>query len=380
MGLLLTKSCCLCAYRRIAQRAIQICLAAAITLGCLLALAAAVNGGERPPPLQGGVEQWEPERPQAPGRPAPRQAICESYAASVAQRSGRIQDMPKAGGGPGPLPQGGPIREYCLAPNANWTLLGEDRNYCCFFAPNEWTPKFPLPGNIQKDQPIPDRRPSPPPWDGPFPWEQPAQAQPARNPVGTANITVTWNSSPNENRDHRQRSGWCGLSIDFYSDRIALAKNYNYQNDDIYRIYSERIERERIHGGPATFQFRSGLTISPKNNNSYDIAWQNPTLDSIQDHYYRFNGDTQWREQSTAGSPAYNAYCVGRSVGPVGANPAVQVRLIGVGLVDTLRPTLQRDDSYTIILNNLQKQAPRATVTMNWSFPQRPMAQQNLPR
>lgn len=361
---------------------------------CVLALALAANGAERRPPLQGGVEHWEPERPQPPGRPPPRQALCEGYAASVAQLSGRIQVMPKAGGGPGPLPQGRPIEEYCLAPNPNWTLLGEDRNYCCFFAPSEWTPKFPpLPGNIQKNQEVPNRRPTKddpkrdPTYDqkarrdGPLPWELPAEAQTTRRIVGTASARVTWNSPSNENRDHRQREGACSFSIEFYSDGMALVRSYQYLNDDYYQIMSGRTEREHIYGGPSSFPFRSDLNISPKGNNLYDISWTNPTLDSTRDYYYRLHyPDAQWQPKATDGSPAYNAYCVGRSAGQVGNRPAVSVRLISVGLVDSLLPTSPRTNTSTIVLANLQKQVSKASVTMHWNFQQPSSTQRNIPQ
>jgi pimeloyl-ACP methyl ester carboxylesterase len=97
------------------------------------------------PPLKGGVEHSEHERQ--------REAYCERYANSIDPFEGRLQVMPKAGQG---------NRDFCLAPRPNWTLLGEDRNYCCFFAPRDWAIKIPpLPGNVQKEQTPPKRRPPP---------------------------------------------------------------------------------------------------------------------------------------------------------------------------------------------------------------------------
>jgi hypothetical protein len=347
-------------------------------VGCVLGLTHGADGAESQPPLQGGVERSEPYRPPST-RPAPREAYCERYAASVAQLSGGIHVMPKAGGG-GPLPQGRPIPEYCLAPNSNWTLLGEDRNRCCFFAPSEWEVKIPpLPGNIQEDKRPPDRRPTKndpkrdPTYDrkakndGPLPWEQPAQAQTSQK-IGYVNVTVRWDSPRNENRDGRHRRGSCSFSIDFYRDRIALVRSYQYLNEDLYQIYPDRTELEKISGGPSTFQFNSGLSITPKPNGLYDISWMNPTLNSTQENYSRLNyPGAEWQYQPSAGSPLYHAHCIGRSAGQVGDRPEVQVRLMDVRLIDGLRPTSSTNNS-TIILRNLQKQVSKASVTMNWSF------------
>ena len=288
--------------------------------------------------------------------------------------------MPKAGGG-GPIPQGRPIPEYCLAPKPNWTLLGEDRNHCCFFAPSEWEVKIPpLPGNIQEDKRPPDRRPTKddpkrdPTYDrkakndGPLPWEQPAQAQTSQK-RGYVYVTVKWDSPPNENRDHRQRKGGCSFSIDFYSDGQALVRSYEYLNEDTYRIFQDRLELERIKGGPSTFPFVSRLSISPpKGNGLYDITWMNPTLNSTQENYSRLNYDgAEWQYQPSAGSRLYNAYCIGRSAGQAGNRPEVQVRLLGVRLIDGLRPTSSTNAS-TMIVSNLEKQVAKASVTMNWNF------------
>lgn len=364
----------------ILRRAIQAhSFAAIVIVGSVLALARAAEGAEARPPLQGGIERTEPYRPPT-NRPAPREGYCERYAASVAQLSGRIQVMPKAGGG-GPLPQGRPIQEYCMAPNSNWTLLGEDRNHCCFFAPSEWEVKIPpLPGHIQEDKRPPDRRPTKedpkrdPSYDrkskndGPLPWEQPAQAQTSQK-IGYVNATVTWDSPPSENRDRRYRKGSCGFSIDFYRDGRALVRSYRYLNEDTYQIYSDRIELEKISGGPATFQFASRLSITPKANGLYDISWMHPTLNSTQEMYSRLNyPNSEWQYQPTAGSNLYDAYCIGRSAGQVGNRPEVQVRLMSVSRTGALNPASPQTFTSTIVVSNLQKQVSKANVTMNWNF------------
>ena len=363
------------------HRAVQLTLCAAVLIvACVVGLTHAADSGESRPPLQGGVERSEPYRPPS-NRPAPREAYCERYAASVAQLSGRIQIMPKAGGG-GPLPQGRPIPEYCLAPNSNWTLLGEDRNHCCFFAPSEWEVKIPpLPGNIQEDKRPPERRPTKddpkrdPTYDrkakndGPLPWEQPAQAQMPQR-TSWVNTIVTWDSPPSENRDQRHRKGECSFSIDFYSGRRAVVKDYRYLNEDIFRsrTFPDRLELERISGGPANFEFVSDLSVSPKGNYFYDITWTNPMLDVTQENFSRLDSPgTKWQRQPGRGSPAYTAHCIGRSAGQAGNSPAAQVRLMSVRRIGSLRPTLSTNTS-TIIVANLEKQVSRASVTMNWNF------------
>lgn len=132
------------AKRRLRRRST---LTSAITGGlsglAVLSLALAV---EPRPPLQGGVERSERERQRA--------GYCARYAASVNPFEGTLQVMPKAGQG---------HRDLCVAPRSHWTLLGEDRNYCCFFAPRDWVGKIPpLPGSVLQDQPPRDRQPFPP--------------------------------------------------------------------------------------------------------------------------------------------------------------------------------------------------------------------------
>jgi hypothetical protein len=166
--------------------------------------------------------------------------------------------------------------------------------------------------------------------------------------------------------------------MEFYSDGWALARSYRYENNDYYQVMSGRTEREHIYGGPSTFRFRSDLSISPKGNDLYDISWTNPTLDASQDDYYRFNDPgSQWQLKGTAGSQAYNAYCIGRQMGD---NPAVEVRLISVYRTGSLLPTAPRTITSTIVVNNLRKQVSKAEVTMHWNFPQPPTAQWNIPQ
>jgi hypothetical protein len=118
-----------------------------IPLAFALLFASFVMAAESRPPLRGGVEKSDRDRGQGEG-------YCERYGASINPFEGRLQVMPKAGQG---------NRDFCLAPRPNWTLLGEDRNHCCFFAPRDWVVKVPpLPGKVQKEQPPPDRRPAPP--------------------------------------------------------------------------------------------------------------------------------------------------------------------------------------------------------------------------
>jgi len=180
-------------YPRILGRLLRFGLPTAMMIEWMFAVPPNGHSAERPP-LKGGIEHSEPYRPPS-GRPAPKEAICERYSADVSNLLGRIQVMPKAAGGPGPMPQGRPVKDYCLAPDARWSLLGEDGNYCCFFAPNDWVPKIPpLPGEVEKDRPIPNRRPSPTPWDGPLPGEQPAHAQSSRF-LGNVAVTVNWDSN-----------------------------------------------------------------------------------------------------------------------------------------------------------------------------------------
>jgi hypothetical protein len=107
-----------------------------------------------------------------------------------------------------------------------------------------------------------------------------------------------------------RRKGECSFSIDFYWDGWALARSYRYLNEDTYQIYSDRFERERIRGGPSTFHFGSRLSISPKENGSYDISWMHPTLDSTEEKYSRLDyRGAEWQPQPSRGSPAYNAHC-----------------------------------------------------------------------
>jgi hypothetical protein len=371
----------LCVHRKVFWKSVQWSIRAWIpVVVCVLGLTRGADSGESRPPLQGGVERSEPYRPNPTNRSAPREGYCERYAASVAQLSGRIQIMPKAGGG-GPIPQGRPIPEYCLAPNSKWTLLGEDRNHCCFFAPSEWEVKIPpLPGNVQETKRPPDRRPTKddpkrdptydrkPRDDGPLPWEQPAQAQTPQR-ISWVNVTVTWDSPPHENRDRRHRKGECSFSIDFYRDGRAIVKDYRYLNEDIYRsrTFPDRLELERIRGGPATFDFVSNLSVSPKGNYFYDITWTNPTLDTTQENFSRIDyRGAEWQPQPSRGAPAYTAHCIGRSAGQAGNSP---VMLMSVRRIGSLRPTSSTNTS-TIIVANLEKQVSKAGVTMNWNFQQ----------
>lgn len=99
-----------------------------------------------PPPLQGGVEKKSIERDQP-------KAYCEEFSRAVDFTQGSLEVMPKAGQG---------NRDFCMAPRESWTLLGEDRGRCCFFAPREWKVKIPpLPPGIDVVDPGPDRRPGP---------------------------------------------------------------------------------------------------------------------------------------------------------------------------------------------------------------------------
>ena len=225
--------------------------------------------------------------------------------------------------------------------------------------------------------------PGPGGTDGPLPWEQPAEAQTPRGKIGSVSVNISWNSPPNENRDRRQRNGSCSLSIEFYSDGTALVRSYKYENQDTYRnrTFPDQLRLEHIHGGPSEpFQFRSDLSRVSKGNNLYDISWTNPTLDSSRDNYKRLDyPGSQWEDAPGDGSPAYKAYCVGRNPGPVDDSPAVNVRLLNVRLVDRIVPTSPSTTTSTITVNNLQKQVSKARVTMQWSFQQPEVAQQNMP-
>ena len=230
---------------------------------------------------------------------------------------------------------------------------------------------------------MPGNKPVPGPGgtDGPLPWEQPAEAQtPQQRPIGTVSVDISWDSPPNENQDGRRRIGSCGMSIEFYRNGTALVRSYRYKNQDFYRSteYPDQRRREDIIGGPATFWFQSGLSRVPKGDSLYDISWNNPYLNSSRDNYKRLDDQSQWEAVPEDGSPAYQAYCVGRNLGPVGNTPAVRVRLLSVRLVDSLLPTSNNMTS-TITLNNLQKQVAKASVTMRWNFQQPQVAQQNMP-
>jgi hypothetical protein len=121
----------------------------------VLILAPVANADEPRPPLKGGVQKEEripPDRPQS-------EAICDRYKDKVDPFTGKLQIMPKASAG-GPIPHGGPAQMICSPPKPNWTLLGEDRNYCCYFAPHDWAIKPPpepgkrspvYPGKAEKD-------------------------------------------------------------------------------------------------------------------------------------------------------------------------------------------------------------------------------------
>jgi hypothetical protein len=113
-------------------------------MGLALVFPPVANTAEPRPPLKGGVEKSDRERQ--------REGYCARYADSYDSSESTLEVMPKGGRTPG----------YCQAPRPNWTLLGEEGNYCCFFAPRDWVIKVPpLPGNITQDQPLPDRRPTP---------------------------------------------------------------------------------------------------------------------------------------------------------------------------------------------------------------------------
>jgi hypothetical protein len=360
-------------------RKIRTRILAVVVAGCLFSWVRDASGAESRPLLEGGVKQSEPYRPNVPpGRPAPREAICERYAAAVAQQSGRIQVMPKAGGG-GPLPQGRPIAEYCLAPNPNWTLLGEDRNSCCFFAPNEWVAKIPpLPGNVQENKEPPNRRPTKddpkrdPTYDGktrrdgPLPWEQPAEAQTSRS-LGIVSVTVRWDANIQENGQRKQRKGECSFQFEFYTDGAALARNFTYHNEDRTRPFPDRIDVEAIHGSVRTAPFRSNVRLIPKQGGLYDISWTNPALTASQSRWSEYPEDRGVRrapQDGGAPSQLYEAYCIGRSIGSVGNRPALEVRLVDVSLRGGYLPRRAN----TFMLRDLQKQVPEATVSMNWQF------------
>ena len=231
---------------------------------------------------------------------------------------------------------------------------------------------------------MPGNKPVPGPGgtDGPLPWEQPAEARVPQSPIGTVSVDISWNSPPNENRDRRQRNGSCGMSIEFYPDGMALVRSYRYKNQDFYRSpeFPDQLRREDIIGGPASFWFQSGLNIVSKGNNLYDISWNNPYLNSSQNNYKRLDfPGSDWQEAPSDGSPAYQAYCVGRNPGPLGNSPAVRVSLLSVRLVDGLLPASPSTTTSTIIVRDLQKQVSKASVTMRWSFHQPQVAQQNTP-
>jgi hypothetical protein len=89
---------------------------------------------------------------------------------------------------------------------------------------------------------------------------------------------------------------------------------------------------------------------------------------STQENYSRLNyPGAEWQYQPSAGSRLYNAYCIGRSAGQAGNRPEVQVRLMGVHLIDGLHPTSSTNVS-TMIVSNLEKQVSKASVIMNWNF------------
>jgi hypothetical protein len=199
---------------------------------------------------------------------------------------------------------------------------------------------------------MPSNKPVPGPGgtDGPLPWEQPAQARIPQRPIGTVSVDISWNSPPNENRERRQRTGSCGMSIEFYPDGTALVRSYRYKNQDFYRSteYPDQRRREDIEGGPETFWFQSGLSRVPKGDNLYDISWNNPYLNSSRDNYRRLDDQSQWEAVPEDGSPAYKAYCVGRNLGPVGNSPAVQVSLLNVRLVDQLLSSNRETSTMTV--------------------------------
>lgn len=352
-------------YPRILGRLLRFGLPTAMMIGWIFAVPPNGHSAERPP-LKGGIDHSEPYRPPS-GRPAPKEAICERYSADVSHLSGRIQVMPKAAGGPGPMPQGRPVKDYCLAPDARWTLLGEDGNYCCFFAPNDWVPKIPpLPGEVEKDRPIPNRRPSPTPWDGPLPGEQPAHAQSSRF-LGNVAVTVNWDSNVQENGRRIHRKGECKFQFEFYTDGKALARNFTYYNEDRTQPFPDRIDVEAIQGSASNAVFTSNVSLVPKPGGRYDISWTNPSLTASQRNWSEYPQDRGVRrgpQGSGAPGQLYEAYCIGRSVGMVGNRPAVQVRLVDV----PLQASYPAQRANTIMLRDLQKQVPAATVTMAWSF------------
>lgn len=152
-------------------------------MGLALVFPPVANTDDRLPPLKGGVEKSDRERQ--------REGYCARYADSVDPFEGTLQVMPKGGRAPG----------YCQAPRPNWTLLGEEGNYCCFFAPRDWVIKVPpLPGNITEDQPLPKRKPPydpglPPPQypDKPPPGPTPPERPPPPPLVGKIKKDVICN-------------------------------------------------------------------------------------------------------------------------------------------------------------------------------------------
>jgi len=119
---------------------------AALIAGFLLMLPPVVRPAEQRPLLKGGVEHEEtrPESGQSEG-------ICAPYFADVSPLDGQPQLVPKTGQG---------SKDYCYVSFPNWRLLGEDGNYCCYFAPRDFVIKRPpvpgrrppvLPGRVQED-------------------------------------------------------------------------------------------------------------------------------------------------------------------------------------------------------------------------------------
>jgi hypothetical protein len=202
----------------------------------------------------------------------------------------------------------------------------------------------------------------PTPWDGPLPGEQSAHAQGSRF-LGNVAVTVNWDSNVQENGRRIHRKGECKFQFEFYTDGKALVRNFTYYNEDRTQPFPDRIDVEAIEGNVSNAVFRSNVSLTPKPNGRYDISWTNPSLTASQRSWSEYPQDRGVRRDLQGrGAPSqlYEAYCIGRSVGMVGNRPAVQVRLVDVSLQASYPP--QRAN--TIMLRDLQKQVPAATVTM----------------
>jgi hypothetical protein len=182
-----------------------------------------------------------------------------------------------------------------------------------------------------------------------------------------------------------RRIGRCTFRIDFYPDGSARVRELEYFNEDRLKwpAFPDRLEVETIYGKLSGHQFRSDLRKTPSRNGNglYDIVWINPTVGASQSNRTEYT--TDWggnlpEQPPRAPGQAYIAYCIGKVMQTQGQRGQftnyIQARLLGVPLQGQSLPL----EVGTTIVADLQKQVPRATVTMNWYFkaPQQPQAQQ----